>query len=241
MMVERGHHVVRVQRLAVVELDALAQGELPRRGVGSVDRLGQFGDQAAVLGDLRQVVPRGRVHRLHVEVEEGRRIQRIRGRPVPEAAAETPSLLRFRKGLVGECGRQRRRGTQRQCPLHKPATGHAALRRQFPQLLFEIHGSSPVLCVAAPSGHPRQLDSLITGEFRLSTPDRPHRVIDVGRMLDDARTGLQRNRSDSWSWGAYKAFVIGLARSIGRDQASTRPAPGVRLSARDRKTRRTGA
>ncbi|MCY1363705.1 hypothetical protein D9M69_504810 [compost metagenome] len=102
-MVERGDHVGRLKGLAVMELDAVAQGEGPDLGVGRwLPALCQLAHQLAGVADFRQVVVDGVPHRLHVVVAVGTGVEGIGGRARGDAELEVPAALGRRRGWRGE-------------------------------------------------------------------------------------------------------------------------------------------
>ena len=84
MVIDRRHHVVGVKRLAVMELDALANLETPCRGVGrGFPAFRQFRRQFSVLAYFRQMVVQEIVDTADPGVLVGRRIERVGRRAVP--------------------------------------------------------------------------------------------------------------------------------------------------------------
>ena len=128
VVVDRGHHVVRVERLAVVELHPLADLEPPGRGVRRcLPALGQLRLEPG-RGDLGEVVVPGHVENRHVPVLERRRVEGIRRRAVRHADPELPALLR---GGGERCLRQQARGhhpagAEGACAGHEIAPAHRA-------------------------------------------------------------------------------------------------------------------
>jgi hypothetical protein len=105
MGVKRGDHIVRRQRLAIVESDALAQLEAPDLGVGrSLPALGERRLQAVFIVVLRQIVAQSKCqHTGEVVLDEGG-IERVgRGTATyPEAVMAT---LLWRGGESGVAAR----------------------------------------------------------------------------------------------------------------------------------------
>ena len=84
MVIDRRHHVFGVKRLAIVELDALANLETPCRGVvRGFPAFRQFRHQVAIRGDFPDMVMHVHVETADPGVLVGRRIERVGRRAVP--------------------------------------------------------------------------------------------------------------------------------------------------------------
>ena len=136
VMVERGDDVVGIERLAVVELHALAQLEGPGRGIGrSVPALGQLADEIAVRRDFGQVVAQlAETDVDHVAVEGLRRIEHVARAAAGDGDPQPPALLGRRPRLAGERARRRRRNTKR----GRAEQEITAVDPPFSKALFEV-------------------------------------------------------------------------------------------------------
>ena len=105
VVVDRRQHVFDGERLAVVELDALANLEAPDSGVvRGLPAFRQIGLELAGLADLRQHVVGGEVDLPHEVVLIGPRIERVGRRAVPDTGPYVAALFRrLRDGLAGQC------------------------------------------------------------------------------------------------------------------------------------------
>ena len=147
VVVDRSHHIVGVEGLAVVELHPLADLEAPSPGIGGcLPALRQLRFEP-VDGDLGEVVVLSIVEHRHVVVLERRGVQRVGGRAVGNADPKLPAPLRGRRlcRLREKSGGEHPGGSKRSRSGHKlPPGDRARLRlgregREF-MIRMIIHG-----------------------------------------------------------------------------------------------------
>src|SRR5882724_1516787 len=183
MQVQRIDDVVGIERLAVVEGDALAEVEDPFGGAGlRFPALGQLRYRLVVGAVLDEAIHQGEADLQRDGVRIGRDVQAVGGAAAGHAEPERAALLRLvGHARLGEQGRgQGRADAERRRAAHEIAPADAALRDLLRPILEFSHLCLPAFAVmprVRPSpGRRRAADRASTARsrtdlFRDNAPD----------------------------------------------------------------------
>ena len=143
VVVDRVDHILRVERLAVMELDALSKVEHPYRCVvRGFPAFRQLPRDVAVRGDHGQVVSAAPRREDVVGVKQGRAGQRIGGGAAAYRQAEAAPTFRFRRfrRLGQQAGRYRSPHADGGCAIDELAPAEAAFGQAALQIVERFHG-----------------------------------------------------------------------------------------------------
>jgi hypothetical protein len=146
MVVDRGHHVIGGDGLAIVKRDATANLEAPgHRVVRGLPALGDIRDDLPGVAHLREVIAQAVAEHLGVAVLEGGRIQGVGRRAVPQAHAEVAALLRSggMRAAAHEGRDDQGRRPEHRGPRQEFATADAAGTQQSLQFCQICHTFLP--------------------------------------------------------------------------------------------------